>query len=76
MFEYFDSKYLGVPKSSGGRLSISYRRLAKIFFFNEMIEKTKLYFSVLFHPYSTGITIIEFRQELFLCKISLTREAD
>ncbi len=70
------ANYLGVPKSSGAIFENSYRRLEKIFFFYRLIEKTKLYFSVLFHPYSTGIIIIKFLEELFLCTTSLTDEAN
>ncbi len=41
-------KYLGVPKNSGGGILFSYKRLEESFFFYEVIEKTKLYFSMLF----------------------------
>ncbi len=53
--------YLGVPKSSGGGTLFSYKTVEEIFFFYRMIEKTKLYLSVLFDPYSTGIIIVKFR---------------
>lgn len=56
--------YLGACKSSSGRISILYKGLEEIFY--EVTEKTKLYFSLQFHPYSTGIIIIiKFRQGLF-----------
>ena len=50
---------LGVPKSSGGGILFSYKRLKGTFFFYGVIEKTKLYFSILFHPYPTSTIIIK-----------------
>ena len=59
--------YLGIPKSSGGCILFSYKRLKEIFLFYGVIEKPKLYFSILFHPYPTSTIIIKFRQELIFC---------
>jgi hypothetical protein len=54
------NKYLVRYKSSGGGTLFSYRKLGKVFFFYDVIEKMMLYFSVLFDHYSTNIIIIKF----------------
>jgi hypothetical protein len=53
--------YLGLSKSSGPCILISYRRFKKNFFFYEQIERRLLYFSMLFDCYLTDIIIINFR---------------
>jgi hypothetical protein len=54
--------YLGLSKSNVGLVFFSYRKLEEIFFFYGLIEQMLLYFSMLFHRYSTNIIIIKFRQ--------------
>ena len=53
--------YLGVSKSSGAITKFPDRKVEKIFFFYEKIERLSLYFSMLFDHYSTDIIIIKFR---------------
>jgi hypothetical protein len=60
--------YLGVSKSSVGGTLFSYRKLEEIFFVYGVIEQMMLYFSMLFHPYSTNILIVEFSLKPFLCE--------
>ncbi len=59
-------KYLGLSKSNVVVIVFPYKRVKKKLFFYRMIEKMKLYFSILFHRYPTGIILIKFRAELFL----------
>jgi hypothetical protein len=56
-----EQKYLGQSKSSGPGTLFSYNRLIEIFFPYEMVEKTMLYFLMLFDCYSTASIVIEFR---------------
>jgi hypothetical protein len=50
---HLSRRYLGQSKSSGPGTLFSYNRLIEIFFPYETIEKTKLYFSMLFDRHST-----------------------
>ena len=55
-------------KSSGPGTLFSYNKLIEIFSLYEMIEKTKLYFSILSDRFLTANITIKFRLELFLYK--------
>jgi hypothetical protein len=51
--------YLGHTKSSEGGTFFSCRKLEKIFFFYEQVERLSLYLSMLFDHYSTNVMIMK-----------------
>jgi hypothetical protein len=53
--------YLGQSKSSERAAFFSYRKLEKVFFFYQQIERHSLYLSMLFDHYSTNAMIIKLR---------------
>ncbi len=56
--QYFEI-YLGHTKISEGGTFFSCRKLEKIFFFYEQVERLSLYLSMLFDHYSTNVMIMK-----------------
>jgi hypothetical protein len=61
----YEEKYLGQTKSSGTDTLFSYSTLKETFFLYSLIEKEKLYLSMVFDHTSTNIIRINFRYNIF-----------